>query len=157
MVASKTASPSVRLRRQISVHEGRVPYAYPDSKGFLTIGVGHLIDRRRGGRLPEHIIDLLLEYDIEQAEKLLRSNLPWVQFLDPPRYAVFVDMCINLGIGSTKNATGLLGFKKMITAARRGDWATAAIECADEDYVADVGNRAIQLAEQLRTGEWQVE
>ena len=36
------------LRKSIEDHEGRVPHAYQDHKGFWTIGVGHLIDERRG-------------------------------------------------------------------------------------------------------------
>src|SRR3546814_8754747 len=44
--------------------EGRIPHAYQDSLGYWTIGVGRLIDKRKGGRLTNVEIDMLLANDI---------------------------------------------------------------------------------------------
>lgn len=43
------------IKKQLIRDEGNVPYAYSDSLGYLTIGVGFLIDKRKGGRLPEAV------------------------------------------------------------------------------------------------------
>ena len=40
--------------------EGRVRHAYQDHLGYWTIGVGRLIDQRKGGGLSEDEIDYLL-------------------------------------------------------------------------------------------------
>lgn len=37
------------LASLLTSDEGRVPHAYQDHLGYWTIGVGHLIDRRKGG------------------------------------------------------------------------------------------------------------
>src|SRR5690349_6161022 len=48
----------------LSRPEGRVPWPIRTISATGTIGVGHLVDRAKGGRLPEPIIDALLEHDI---------------------------------------------------------------------------------------------
>ena len=37
------------LTDQLRRDEGCVLHAYPDHLGFLTLGIGRLIDRRKGG------------------------------------------------------------------------------------------------------------
>jgi GH24 family phage-related lysozyme (muramidase) len=78
---------TVGLKAQLIRDEDVVEYAYEDSLGFLTIGVGHLIDKRRGGKLPRHIIDALLEWDITQKSAEIYTAFPWVTELDEVRKA----------------------------------------------------------------------
>lgn len=47
--------------RTLETDEGRVPHAYQDHLGYWTIGVGHLIDKRKGGGLTPDEVDYLLE------------------------------------------------------------------------------------------------
>src|SRR3546814_15181122 len=47
--------------KHLNREEGRIPHAYPDSLGYWTIGVGRLIDKRKGGRLTNVETDMLLE------------------------------------------------------------------------------------------------
>src|SRR5688572_27035936 len=108
------------IRSLLELHEGRVPHAYQDSLGFWTIGVGHLIDRRKGGRLPDRMIDALLDHDIASHSSELYRALPWAADLDPVRQAVLVDMTFNLGIN------GLLGFKNTLAAVESKQWDKAA-------------------------------
>lgn len=138
-----------KLIKQLSRDEGRKPSAYPDSKGYLTIGVGHLVDERLGGKLAPEVIDLQLTLDLQEKTRQVLSALPWASVLDEARLGVLINMCFNLGI------KGLLGFPKMLAAIKARNWAHAAHECADPNYVADVGERAHRLAKQLLTGEWQ--
>lgn len=135
-------------KRLLIVHEGYVPYAYQDSLGFLTIGVGHLIDRRKGGRLPDSIIELLLDWDIHEKENQLYNGLPWASGLDPVRRAVLLDMTFNLGI------TGLLGFTNTLRAVREQRWEDAAKGMKASKWYLQVGRRADRLAEMMRTGGW---
>ena len=55
---------------------------------------------------------------------------------------------MNLGLG------GLLHFPNMISAIGKEDWKTAAAECDDPHWHAEVGDRATMDAQILLTGEW---
>jgi lysozyme len=138
-----------KLRAQLSRDEGRIAHAYYDSRGFATIGVGHLIDERKGGKLPEHIIDLLLDWDIEEHEKALLKALPWVEQLDDARQGVLVNMAFNLGV------PGLLKFVATLDAVKGGRYGEAAHSMLRSLWANQVGSRAERLAKQMETGQWQ--
>ena len=57
--------------------EGVIPHAYQDHLGFWTIGVGRLIDKRKGGGLSADEIDYLLSNDINRFVAGLEKALPW--------------------------------------------------------------------------------
>ena len=137
----------MNIRQLIELHEGRVPHAYSDSLGYLTIGVGHLIDQRKGGRLPDAIIDALLDLDIHEHANELFATLPWVRDLDPVRQAVLVDMFFNM-------RRGLLGFKETLRHFEAGRWDAAADAMLDSKWATQVKSRATRLAIMVRTGEW---
>jgi len=137
----------VNVRQLIEMHEGRVAHAYEDSLGLLTIGVGHLIDERRGGKLPDAIIDALLDLDIQEHAAELFASLPWARDLDPVRQAVLVDMHFNLG-------RGLLGFKETLRHFQAHEWEAAAEAMMESTWAKQVGARATQLRDMVRTGEW---
>jgi lysozyme len=137
----------LNVRELIALHEGRIPYAYSDSLGYLTIGIGHLIDQRKGGRLPEPIIDALFEHDLHEHTNELFAHLPWARDLDPVRQAVLVDMYFNLRLG-------LLGFKETLQHFEAGRWELAAAAMLDSKWAQQVGVRAIRLATMVRTGAW---
>lgn len=145
------------LRALISLHEGRVPYAYQDStpEKYWTIGVGHLVDPRKGGRLPEHIIDLLLDYDIEKAQAELVKALPWAVGLDPVRLAVMTDMEFNLG-NEPFDGDGYKDWPMFVGQVRTRQWDKAADNMLGTKWAGQVGKRALRLATMMRTGLWPV-
>lgn len=143
-----TSSDDNKRRRLLVLHEGVVPYAYQDSEGYLTIGVGHLIDRRKGGTLPVEIIWLLLEYDIRKKEEELDKALPWSRDLDPVRRTALLDMAFNLGVD------GLLGFRNTLHAIQEQRWGDAADGMLASKWAGQVGRRAVRLAEMMRSGQW---
>lgn len=140
-----------KLRAQLVRDEGRIPYAYEDSapEKYLTIGVGHLIDKRRGGSLPDEIIDALLDHDIRKHSQELFARLPWVANLDPARQGVLINMAFNLGVN------GLLGFAVTLGKIQAGDYEGAAVNMLKSKWAEQVGPRAKRLSEQMRTGVWQ--
>ena len=137
----------MNVRELITLHEGRVPHAYVDSLGFLTIGIGHLIDQRKGGRLPDSIIDALFEHDLHEHTNELFALVPWARHLDPVRQAVLVDMYFNL-------RRGLFGFKETLRHFEAGRWEKAAEAMLDSKWASQVKDRATRLATMVRTGEW---
>ncbi len=135
-----------KARALLSLHEGRVRHAYKDSLGYLTIGVGHLIDERKGGGLPEGIIDALLDYDIREHWDRLVALCPWVERLDDVRQYVLLDMTFNLG--------GLEGWPIFRKQVEQGRYAAAAANMRSTKWASQVKSRAVRLSAMMETGEW---
>ncbi len=127
--------------------EGVVRHAYRDSLGFLTIGVGRLIDRRKGGGLNEAEIDLLLANDVARVEAAVDARLPWARGLDPVRRRVLLNMGFNLGV------EGLCGFRATLRAVEDGRYSDAATGMMRSKWAGQVGRRAERLSAMMRTGE----
>lgn len=137
-----------RLRKQIERDEGRIPHVYFDSLGYATIGVGHLVDDRRGGKLPEFLIDALLDYDIDEHRRALMAALPWALNLDPVRQGVLINMAFNLGVA------GLLKFVNTLAAVKEGRYQDAARMMLESKWATQVGPRAKRLSIQMESGVW---
>lgn len=137
-----------RLEQQLRRDEGVVRHAYTDSEGYLTIGVGRLIDERRGGGLSDDEITYLLRDDISRTVRQLLDALPWAANLDEVRFCALVNMAFNLGVG------GLLGFRHTLAAIKANNYTLAAREMLDSKWATQVGARATRLADQMRSGEW---
>jgi lysozyme len=136
------------LKSQLLREEGAESCAYQDSLGFWTIGVGRLIDSRKGGGLSNDEIDFLLENDIKVKTREVLLALPWVPRLSEPRQAVLIGMAFQMGIG------GLLKFKRMLSAVEDGHYNEAAAEMMDSAWAKQTFGRATRMAKQMETGEW---
>ncbi len=137
-----------KLRKLLSVHEGRVASAYTDSLGFITIGVGRLIDKRKGGRLSEAEIDYLLDNDIRRHSAELLVNEPWIKDLDDVRRAVVFDMAFNMGSGF------LAKWPKFVAQLKAKQWSDAAFNMLNSLWAQQVGARATRLATMMAGGQW---
>lgn len=136
------------LKQQLIREEGAESCAYQDSLGYWTIGVGRLIDSRKGGGLSSDEIEFLLENDIKTKTREVLLALPWVPRLSEPRQAVLIGMAFQLGIG------GLLKFKRMLGSIEDGQYGEAAVEMLDSKWAQQTRERAKRLARQIITGEW---
>ena len=137
------------LRQQLIRDEGSVSHAYEDSLGYLTIGVGRLIDSRRGGGLAPDEIEYLLTNDIIQKTAQVLEALPWSSKLSEPRLGVLINMAFQLGIG------GLLEFKRTLGSIEDGQYSEASMEMLDSLWAQQTPERAKRLAKQMLTGAWQ--
>jgi lysozyme len=138
----------MNLKEQLKRDEGVVNHAYEDSLGFTTIGVGRLIDARRGGGLRDSEIDFLLSNDIEEKTAQVLAAFPWVTKLNEPRRAVLINMAFQMGI------RGLGGFHRMLGSIEDGQYGEAAAEMLDSTWAKQTPERANRLATQMKTGEW---
>lgn len=132
------------LKATLRRHEDVRLTPYRDSVGKLTIGVGHNLDDK--GITPAQA-DMLLEHDIEDAERDLDGIWPGWRLLSPERQRVLLNMCFNLG-GPTLGT-----FRRMFAALRRGDYQGAADEMRDSAWFRQVGSRAIELERNMRNGD----
>lgn len=136
-----------KITADLKRDEGIVPYAYQDHLSFWTIGVGRLIDQRKGGGLSPDEIDYLLANDIKRKWADLVKALPWVEKLDEVRQRALLNMCFQLGIN------GLLGFKNTLELIRLGKYAEAAQNALKSKWAEQTPNRAKRVASMIATGQ----
>jgi lysozyme len=126
--------------------EGMVRHAYQDHLGYWTIGIGRLIDKRKGGGIAEHEAAYLLKSDIAKVQLQLDQNLPWWRDLDPVRQRALQNMAFQLGL------TGLLKFRNSLAAIKAGEWERAVANLRRSLWVKQTPARAGRVIEMFRTG-----
>lgn len=136
----------LELIKELRRDEGVVDHAYQDSLGYWTIGVGRLIDKRKGGKLTDEEIDYLLMNDVKECVADLDKNLPWWRSLSDARRRVLVNMRFNLGMA------GLLGFKNTLKFIETGEYKRAASNMLLSKWAKQVGQRANRLAKMMEQG-----
>jgi lysozyme len=139
----------MNITEQLKRDEGFKLTAYQDHLGYWTIGVGRLIDIRKGGGITAEEAEFLLANDIQRRTKDLSISLPWFDELDEVRKGVLVNMAFQLG------TNGLLNFKKTLESVRRGHYVAAANEMLQSKWADQTPMRAERLAKQMMTGVWQ--
>lgn len=137
------------LTRQLKGDEGVRTSAYQDHLGYWTIGVGRLIDARKGGGLRSDEIAYLLNNDIDDRIDALTRALPWFQNLDDARKGVLLNMAFQLG------TEGLLNFETTLALIRDGKYENAAHAMLQSRWATQTPKRAKRMADQMRTGLWQ--
>jgi lysozyme len=130
------------LVNQLKRHEGFRPHVYRCTAGKQTVGYGRNLDDTG---ISEREATVLLTNDISRAAGDLIDQVPVFPNLSLPRQNVLVNMVINMGI------TRLRGFKKMLAALHANDFERAADEMLDSQWAKQVGHRANELAQQMRT------
>ena len=136
-----------KLIEQLKRHEGVRTHAYQCTANMTTVGVGRNIDEDGGLGLSVDEIEFLLKNDIKRCKQEL-ITLPWFPEIDSVRQDALINLCFNLGI------TRLLGFKNALNAMSVGDYEKAAEEFLDSRWAVHVGNRALDVAHMIRTGEY---
>ena len=135
-----------KLIETLRRHEGVKNTLYKCTSDKWTIGVGRNLE---DVGLSDAEIDYLLENDIVRTEKLLDEYMSWWRELDEIRQEALVNFVFNVGIGTA------MKFKKAMTALEKWDYDTAAEEMMDSNWSKQVGQRAVEVTEMIRTGEYQ--
>tara|TARA_R100000541_G_C1863714_1_gene79677 strand:+ start:42 stop:461 length:420 start_codon:yes stop_codon:yes gene_type:complete len=135
----------VKLAEQLKKHEGIKLKPYTDTVGKLTLGIGRNLEDKG---ITEQEALFMLNNDVDYFYGKLSKRLPWLLNLDDVRQNVLVNMAFNLGVG------GLLTFNNMLKECADGHFYAASKEMLDSKWAEQVGYRANELAEQMRTGEF---
>lgn len=132
---------SPKLLEMLIRHEGMKLKPYTCSAGKLTIGVGRNLEDM--GISKDEALTLL-ENDVA---RLCLELWPfdWYNKLSQVRQEVILSMAFNVGV------TRLLKFKKMIGCLKTEDFEGAASEMLASQWAAQVGKRASELAEMMRS------
>lgn len=137
----------------LEFEEGRRRIPYPDTKGYMTGGVGHKMSLReqsiyQGRIIPNAVVDNWLINDVSTATRAA-EKYPWYYKLNEPRKAVVVSMIFQMG------EQGFSNFKKTISFLSSGNYQAAATEMLDSVWAKkDSPNRARRHVEQMASGEW---
>ena len=129
-------------------HEGVRSHAYKCSENMITVGVGRNLDENGGIGLSDDEIEYLLMNDIERCDAELRATYDWYGSLGKPRRDAMINLSFNLGL------TRLRGFVKALEAMSREQYDVAADEFMDSRWAEQVGDRAVEVTELIRSGEY---
>ena len=142
----------LNLLNQLRRHEGLRLKPYHCSENFLSLGYGRNLDTNG---ISEAEAEFMLMNDLVACESELKDE-GWYNQLDEVRRAVVLNMAFNLG------KPKLMQFKKFIGALSDDDYETASKEMvtgsdgvSPSKWASQVGKRAYELADQMRTGQWQ--
>ena len=149
---------------QIKGHEGFRPEPYLCESKRWTLGYGRCIDKNGPGISDDEKVLIAFEkgwwpvITRESAGVLLLNDITRIREqlfshdfycgLDEVRQCAIINMAFNLGV------SGLLKFKKMISALENKDWRQARIEMINSRWSTQVGRRSEELAEQMLSGRW---
>ena len=135
-----------RLIEILRRHEGVKNTLYKCTSDKWTIGVGRNLE---DVGLSEEEIDMLLLNDIVRTKELMDDYIPWHRDLDEVRQEALINFVFNVGIGTT------MKFKKAMAALEEHDYDTAATEMLDSNWAKQVGSRAEEVTQMIKTGEYQ--
>ncbi len=127
-----------KLKEELIDDEGVRDYAYQDSLGYFTIGIGHLIDKRVGGKISQDTIHHIFKEDIAEAVQQLDDNLFWWRSLDPVRQRALINLCFNMGINK------LLGFQNFLAHSQAGDYKKATEHLLDSKWARQVQKSRVE-------------
>ena len=124
-------------KEMIKVHEGLRLDKYLDSRGFPTIGYGHLIEK--GETMPDRITqqkaDELFDIDYRHHKKAA-EKIPGFDQASGMQKAALIDLTFNMGPAW---ASGFPAFKR---AFKEGNYEQAGNELVDSAWYGQVGRRA---------------
>lgn len=128
--------------------EGWSELPYRDSRSWLTIGYGFLIDERRSVKMPKEAGDLWLQSLVADRTLALADAWPPFETQNVQVQRALANMAFQLGV------RGVLNFKKMILALERGDRLVAAQEALDSRWAKrQTPERAARMAALIKGDE----
>ena len=116
---------------------------YLDIVGKVTIGYGRCLD---DVGISNSEAQMMLDNDLSRVVGQCRTNFLWFNDLTDNRQNVVASMVYNLGLDGFKN------FKRVVAAIAACDWEGAAEQMLASKWAAQVGKRATELANFMRSG-----
>ena len=137
-----------KLKNDLRTEEGYRDMIYLDTRGFQTIGIGHLVKPSdnfvQGKRYKRKVIEKIFDYDVKIC---VQDAYNLCKDLDINEEAILIvaHMCFQLG--RTKTAK----FVKMFEALAKKDYVTAGFEMEDSLWrKKHTPARAMRLSEKMK-------
>ncbi|WP_461521602.1 glycoside hydrolase family protein [Porticoccus sp.] len=134
------------LLQEIEEEEGFRASAYQDHLGYWTIGIGTLIDARKGGGISKEAAYFMVGEKIASIEAGFDEFIPWWRTLNDVRQRVLISMAYQMGV------SGLLKFKNTLRKIKTGDYAGAKAGMLNSLWARQTPTRAHRLANRMETG-----
>lgn len=134
------------LRDELIRDEGVVLHAYRDHLGYVTIGIGRLIDKRRGGGITRSEAEYLLSNDLRRIEKEMQSRLPWLSSLDDARQRALLNMAFQMGVA------GVMKFTNTLRMIEQGKYKEAGVNARLSKWYKQTPARAERVIKLIEQG-----
>lgn len=160
------------IEAHLRIEEGDKARAYKDHLGYWTIGIGRLIDPRKGGHItaeenaillandPSRAGGTIMDWTLTPAERsmLLKNDVKrftdamadwpaWKRVQgDIPRMVAMTSMCFQIG------EKGFAKFKNTLSLIAGGQFARAADNMLQSLWAKQTPERAARVAAMMRTG-----
>jgi lysozyme len=145
---------------QLKRHEGFQERVYKCTAGRDTIGYGYNLSANplalsnyeivgfiKSG-IRKDLAETILKVHVAQIETVLKKTFPYFEMLNEARRAVLINMAFNMGL------VGLFAFKNTLRMIEAGDYDGAAINMLRSKWATQVKGRAVELSNQMKTGEF---
>lgn len=127
--------------------EGRNRCVYRDTRGFMTIGIGCLVDPKvPGAGLCDAAIEVQFAHDSEHA-RTVAAEFPHYAEMNEVRQAVLISMAFQMG-------TKPLHWPDFMAALKAKDYNAAAVAGLDSEWHKQTPARAEREMVMLRSGSW---
>lgn len=147
VVTASTVPHFETIAKHLEDEEGRIGHAYQDHLGFWTIGVGRLIDKRKGGKLSDEEIDHLLANDICVKMNAIKDWPAWQAVKDDPvRATALLSLAFQLGV------QGLAEFKNSLRLIAEKQWVAASANLKQSLWARQTPTRAARVTKMIATG-----
>ena len=135
------------LEEQLRLDEGEKLSAYQDHLGYWTIGIGRLIDARKGGGITHDEARYLLKNRVDDKLANLSKALPWFVSKPEPVQRALANMAYQMGVD------GLLSFKNTLALIEAGEYDKAATMAMQSLWARQTPNRAKRVTDLLRSAQ----
>ena len=147
-VVAPSSDPIEMLISRIVEHEGMKKFAYKDTMGYITVGIGRCLQDGVGKGLSTDECFFLLKNDIADFRGQL-SVYPWFKCQDDVRQNALIELCFNMGLSH------LLQFKNTLDALGRKNYPEAAKELLSSKWAQQVGKaRSEDIAYRISVGRY---
>ena len=146
------------LHKHLKWAEGYSEVLYPDSKGILTIGIGHNVEAKplygqyklyfdENKCLSRTLIYELLDEDMAVAEAGAKKLFPNIRSYSVARQVALVDLVFVLGETKLRNF-----FKPTIAHIKAEQWEDVALHLESTQWYKDVKRRGVKVVLYIREG-----
>lgn len=133
-----------QLEKDLDRDEGFVPHAYQDHLGFWTIGVGRLIDKRKGGGITREEAYYLLRNTLAEKMKEMDRLIPWWRSHPEPVQRALMNMAYQMGV------PGLAKFKTTLALVQSKKYNEAADSAMKSLWARQTPERAKRVTDLMR-------